>query len=406
MMRRPDVNYVSVKLSSVVSQLLTIDHEGSLERVGEKLRVLYRGRRGPSGHSSTSTWRSSATCASPSTPSRRSSVNPSSRTLSAGIVLQAYLPESHAALDELIAFAKRRRRAAAARSSRSVSSRAPTSPWSTSKPNCTAGAPRPTPPRPTSTRATCASSTSALRPEHAAAMRVGVASHNLFHLSWALEVAEVARRARPARRRDARRHGQRARRSPLSRAASRSCSTRRSLAATTSRPRSPTSCAASTRTPRPRTTCARRSSSRTDEAVFDEQRGASSTHSSQTPQRRGVDAASTRRSSFRRTLRERARRRPDDPSLRARGRERVSKRCARSTSYEIDTLAHLDHQMPSRRSKRVTTPTTTGAPGIATAWRTSHEIDRGARVRELGFRRLAPTVRSTSVERSCSGPPT
>ena len=29
----------------------------------------------------------------------------------------------------------------------------------------------------------------ALRPEHAEAVRVGIASHNLFHLSWALEVA-------------------------------------------------------------------------------------------------------------------------------------------------------------------------------------------------------------------------
>ena len=40
--RRHDVNYVSVKLSSVVSQLLTIDRTGSLERVAEKLRLLYR----------------------------------------------------------------------------------------------------------------------------------------------------------------------------------------------------------------------------------------------------------------------------------------------------------------------------------------------------------------------------
>src|ERR1039458_7504747 len=40
--RRSDVNYVSVKLSAIVSQLVTIDHEGSLERVAAKLRVLYR----------------------------------------------------------------------------------------------------------------------------------------------------------------------------------------------------------------------------------------------------------------------------------------------------------------------------------------------------------------------------
>ena len=34
--RRPDVNYVSVKLSSIVSQLLTIDRTGSLERVANE----------------------------------------------------------------------------------------------------------------------------------------------------------------------------------------------------------------------------------------------------------------------------------------------------------------------------------------------------------------------------------
>ncbi len=31
----------------------------------------------------------------------------------------------------------------------------------------------------------------ALRPEHADAVRIGIASHNLFHLSWALEVARA-----------------------------------------------------------------------------------------------------------------------------------------------------------------------------------------------------------------------
>src|ERR1019366_974233 len=41
MVRRADVNYVSVKLSSIESHLLTLDDAGSLERVAAKLRRLY-----------------------------------------------------------------------------------------------------------------------------------------------------------------------------------------------------------------------------------------------------------------------------------------------------------------------------------------------------------------------------
>jgi RHH-type proline utilization regulon transcriptional repressor/proline dehydrogenase/delta 1-pyrroline-5-carboxylate dehydrogenase len=42
MMSRAEVNYVSVKLSAVVAQLTIIDFAGSVNRVSEKMRVLYR----------------------------------------------------------------------------------------------------------------------------------------------------------------------------------------------------------------------------------------------------------------------------------------------------------------------------------------------------------------------------
>ena len=42
MMHRPEVDYVSVKLSSVVSQIITIDQDGTLRRVSEKLRIIYK----------------------------------------------------------------------------------------------------------------------------------------------------------------------------------------------------------------------------------------------------------------------------------------------------------------------------------------------------------------------------
>jgi len=55
--RRPEINYVSVKLSSIVSQIITIDRDGSLDRVAAKMRLLYREAESH-GPSSTSTWRS------------------------------------------------------------------------------------------------------------------------------------------------------------------------------------------------------------------------------------------------------------------------------------------------------------------------------------------------------------
>ena len=42
MMERDEVNYVSVKLSSVVSQIIALDRVGTLERVSVKLREIYR----------------------------------------------------------------------------------------------------------------------------------------------------------------------------------------------------------------------------------------------------------------------------------------------------------------------------------------------------------------------------
>ncbi|MDO5712689.1 MAG: proline dehydrogenase family protein, partial [Micrococcales bacterium] len=42
MLARPDVDYVSIKVSSLVSQIVAWDHEGTVERCLERLRPLYR----------------------------------------------------------------------------------------------------------------------------------------------------------------------------------------------------------------------------------------------------------------------------------------------------------------------------------------------------------------------------
>jgi RHH-type proline utilization regulon transcriptional repressor/proline dehydrogenase/delta 1-pyrroline-5-carboxylate dehydrogenase len=187
MIRRPDVNYVSVKLSSIVAQLLTIDHEGSLLRVAEKLRVVYREAQnhGNFVNLDMEEYRDLRLTLDAFTTVLS---EPEFHALEAGIVLQAYLPDSHAALDELIAFATRRHHdGGGALKVRLVKGanlamehvEAELHGWSAapygSKPDVDASY--------------CRLLDVVLRPEHAASLRVGVASHNLFHVAWALELA-------------------------------------------------------------------------------------------------------------------------------------------------------------------------------------------------------------------------
>ena len=94
MMHRPEVDYVSVKLSSVVSQIITIDQDGTLRRVSEKLRIIYKNsiETGTFVNLDMEEFRD-----------LRLTVDAFKLVLSedefeklyVGIVLQAYLPESH-----------------------------------------------------------------------------------------------------------------------------------------------------------------------------------------------------------------------------------------------------------------------------------------------------------------------
>jgi RHH-type proline utilization regulon transcriptional repressor/proline dehydrogenase/delta 1-pyrroline-5-carboxylate dehydrogenase len=107
---RGDVDYVSVKASSVASQLTLWDYAGSVDRVAASLRPLYR----------------TAAATTPPTfvnldmeeyRDLRLTVDaftrvlnePELRSLYAGIVLQAYLPEALAVLEEVTDWAQQRR---------------------------------------------------------------------------------------------------------------------------------------------------------------------------------------------------------------------------------------------------------------------------------------------------------
>lgn len=188
MIRREEVRYVSVKISAIVAQLVTVDVAGSLQRTKERLRELYRAAE-----------ESKVFINLDMEEYRDLSLTVATFTsllmedefvkLDAGIVIQAYLPESHDVLDYLIDWSKKRNaefgssikiRIVKGANLAMEHTEAELHGW---------------PAAPYRTKADTDASylrllDVALRPENSRAVRIGVASHNLFHLAWAIAVAE------------------------------------------------------------------------------------------------------------------------------------------------------------------------------------------------------------------------
>ncbi|GMA41373.1 proline dehydrogenase [Mobilicoccus caccae] len=109
LLERPDVDYVSIKVSSLVSQISTWDHEGTVAHCLERLRPLYRvaNTRSPKAfvNLDMEEYRDLDLTIE---LFRRMLSEPEFHDLEAGIVLQAYLPDALPALEELADFAKKR----------------------------------------------------------------------------------------------------------------------------------------------------------------------------------------------------------------------------------------------------------------------------------------------------------
>ncbi len=184
---RPDVDYVSVKVSSVAAQLVTWDLDGSRERVVERLLPLYRAARdhGVFLNLDMEEYKDLALTTAVFTDILE---RDEFRDLEAGIVLQAYLPDALGALDELTEWAQRRVAAGGARIKVRLVKGAnlamerveaelhdwPQAPY-TSKPEVDANYVR--------------MLEHHLVAERTAAVRLGVASHNLFHVALAVLLA-------------------------------------------------------------------------------------------------------------------------------------------------------------------------------------------------------------------------
>jgi len=189
MIRRPDVHCVSVKASAVAAQLHVWDHAGTIARVADQVRPIL------------------AAAAATTPPTlvnldmeeykdlritldvfRRLLDEPQAAGLHAGVALQAYLPDSVGALAELTAWATVRRAADGApvrvrivKGANLAMERvdAAMHGWSQapfgSKAEVDANYKRMV--------------DAALRPEAIDAVHVGIASHNLFDVAWALGLA-------------------------------------------------------------------------------------------------------------------------------------------------------------------------------------------------------------------------
>ena len=265
MLQRPDVDYVSIKVSSIVSQLSMWAFDETVERVVEPPHPAVRaGRRlARRRSSSTSTWRSTATSTSPSRCSRGildqpAAAEPRGRHRAAG------LPAGCA-----------RRVPAAHRSGRAARRAAAAPPI---KVRVVKGAnlamehvdatvhgwPLATYPTKQDTDTNYQRVLDwAMRPEHTAAVRIGVAGHNLFDIAFAHLLVRAARRRIRRRVRDAPRHGRGPGRCGARRPSAACCCTRRWCARRSSTWPSATWSAASRRTPARTTSCRRCSSWRT-----------------------------------------------------------------------------------------------------------------------------------------------
>ena len=199
-LRRPDVDYVSVKISAICPSIAPVAFDDTVDRVVERLRPLYR-------------------CAASFDPPkfvnldmeehrdldltiaafRRLLDDDEFAALDAGIVLQAYLPESHTAAFELASWATRRRQRGGGRIKVRIvkganlameQAAAELAGW---------------PAAPYGTKAEVDANYKAVldvlgSPEFDDAVRIGVASHNLFDVAWALGIRrEHVAAGRPAR---------------------------------------------------------------------------------------------------------------------------------------------------------------------------------------------------------------
>jgi RHH-type proline utilization regulon transcriptional repressor/proline dehydrogenase/delta 1-pyrroline-5-carboxylate dehydrogenase len=189
-LRRDDVQAVSIKASALVANLDVLDFDASVERICVPLRDIYRTALTKQPHGFVNLDMEEYRDLQLTVAAFTAVLDePEFEQLEAGIVLQAYLPDSHAVMDQLGEWATARRcRGGAGVKIRIVKGANLAMEAVEAELHDWVAAPYPT-------KADVDASyklllDSALRPQWTGAVRIGVASHNLFDVAWALVLRE------------------------------------------------------------------------------------------------------------------------------------------------------------------------------------------------------------------------
>ena len=188
-MELDEVTYISVKISAIVSQLKEVDHEGSVKRVAEKLRTIYSKaiEENVFVNLDMEEYRDLAVTID---VFKKVLDEESFENLYAGIVLQAYLPDSHLAFQDLIIWAKNRYEKTGGRVKVRIVKGANLAM------EITEGELNGWEPAPYQSKEEVDASyarliNTAIDYEIKDFLTIGVASHNLFHIAFAKKLAEI-----------------------------------------------------------------------------------------------------------------------------------------------------------------------------------------------------------------------
>lgn len=188
-LQRDEVDYVSVKVSSIISQIITIDHKGTIDRVVERLRGLYRIAKDRNSfiNLDMEEFRDLALTVD---VFKKILDEPEFERISAGIVLQAYLPESHYYLDDLLQWSQKRYERTGANIKIRIVKGANLA-MEKAEAELHGWTPAPFASKEEVDASYLRLIDTALNLDFKDAVRIGIASHNLFHIAWALELAQA-----------------------------------------------------------------------------------------------------------------------------------------------------------------------------------------------------------------------
>ena len=195
-LQRPDVDYISVKISAVCALLDVYAFEHSIERICRALRRIYDAALASDPPSFVNLdMEEYADLDLTVEAFLRVLDEPAYRSMPAGIVLQAYIPDSHAAIERIGSWAAARlANSGAPIKVRIVKGANLAMEQVDAEQHGWVQAPYPT--KSDTDASFKRLLDSCLRPEWAGAVRVGVASHNVFEVAWALTLRDELPEAR------------------------------------------------------------------------------------------------------------------------------------------------------------------------------------------------------------------